>query len=104
MVLLHIVCENRKQAHSIVDELISEKLVLDAMISDKLLFKRLESGERKSEERTLVMGSTKALLFKKINDTIRTKHGSKMPLIYAMPIVYMDEQQTKELLEKTQKV
>lgn len=104
MILLHVVCENREQAQSIVDELVEKKLVLDAMISDKLLFKRLKSGQKQSHQRTLVMGSTKAHLFKAINDDIRAKYHTNMPLIYAMPIIYMDEQQTIELQQETLKV
>ncbi len=104
MVLLHIVCENREQAQLIVDQLIDEKLVFDTMISENLLFRELKRDEKRSHKRTLVMGTTKALLFKQINEKIREQHSNQMPLVYAMPIVYMDEQQTLELKKETLKV
>ncbi len=104
MVLIHIICHDREQALEIVDFLIDEKLVLDAMVSEKLLFKKLTNGETESHDRILVMGSTKALLFKTINDRIRKRFKEAIPLLYAMPIIYMDENQTLELQTETQKV
>ncbi len=104
MVLVHIICESKRQALNIVDVLIEERLMLDAMISDKLLFKRLKSGETESHERTLVMGTTKALLFKTIDQRIKKVFTSTPPLVYAMPIVYMNARQTQELQAETQKV
>ncbi|WP_343488107.1 hypothetical protein [Allomuricauda sp. d1] len=104
MILVHIICKTKTQALDIVDVLINEKLVLDAMISDKLLFKQLKSGEMKSHERVLVMGTTKALLFNTINKIISGKYTDSPPLIYAMPIVYMDAEQTEELQQETIKV
>ncbi|UJH66165.1 divalent cation tolerance protein CutA [Allomuricauda sp. SCSIO 65647] len=104
MVLVHIICESKSQALDIVDVLIEERLMLDAMISDKLLFKRLKSGETESHERTLVMGTTKALLFKTIDQRIKQVFTSTAPLVYAMPIVYMNAEQTQELQAETRKV
>lgn len=50
------------------------------------------------------MGTTKALLFNKIKKRIKKKFLENLPLIYAMPIIYMDEHQNLELQTKTLKV
>lgn len=104
MVLIHIICDSPAQANDIVDFLIDEKLMLNALVSNKILHKRLKNDRKKSFEQTLVMGTTKALLFNKINKQIKKKFAKNFPLIYAMPIIYMDEHLNLELQTKTQKV
>ena len=104
MILLHISCSSAAQAAEIVDYLLDEKLLLDAMVLDKMHYKKLDDGAKVSQPRFLIIGTTKALLFAKINALIAEKHGSDMPLLYAMPIVYMDIDQTKQLQNETEKV
>lgn len=104
MVLIHIISNSSKQATDIVDFLIDEKLMLNALVSNKMLHKRLKNGQKESFEQTLVMGTTKALLFNKISQIIKEKFLDNPPLIYAMPIIYMDEHQTLQLQTKTKTV
>ncbi|AWX44133.1 hypothetical protein HME9304_01133 [Flagellimonas maritima] len=103
MVLVHIICNSSEQATRIVDFLIEERLMLNALVSDKLLYKQRRNDEKESFEQTLIMGTTKALLFTKINERIQRKFIKNPPLIYAMPIIYMDEKQSKNLRKKTEK-
>lgn len=104
MVLIHILCSSPAQANNIVDFLIDEKLMLNALVSSKMLHKRLKNGQNESFEQTLIIGTTKALLFNKIKKSIKKKFLENLPLIYAMPIIYMDEHQNLELQTKTLKV
>lgn len=104
MILLHISCNSADQANEIVDFLIDEKLMLDAMVSDKMGFKQLYHGKKESSRKVLIMGTTKALLFNKINQEIRERYSDSMPLIYATPIVYMDEHEAKNLQNELKKV
>ena len=104
MILIHISCETSKQANAIVDFLIDEKLMLNALVSDNLLHKQLDCGKRSSQPHYLIMGTTKALLFQKINQRVRAAYPENTPLIYAMPIVYMDDTQTTQLKTETEKV
>lgn len=104
MVLIHIICSSPTQANDMVDFLIDEKLMLNALVSNKMLYKRFKNNQRENFEQILVMGTTKALLFNKINKRIKKKFAENLPLIYAMPIIYMDEHQNLELQTKTQKV
>ena len=104
MVLMHICCNSETQAEEVVDFLLEERLVLDALVSDKLLYKRLQNDEKKSFGQTLVMGTTKALLFTKINQKIKEKYPFNTPLVYAMPIIYMDPNQAEKLKNNTEKV
>lgn len=104
MVLIHIICDSPTQANEIVDFLIDEELMLNAFLSNKTLYKRKKNGKEESLEQTLVMGTTKALLFNTINERIKKKFAKNPPPTYAMPIIYMDEHQNLELQTKTQKV
>ncbi len=104
MVLIHIICDSQKQAADIVDFLIDEKLMLNPLVSSKLLHKQLKNGQKKSFKRTIVMGTTKALLFNKINHHIKEKFPNNTPLVYAMPIIYMDETQSEDLRLSTERV
>ncbi|GMN09817.1 hypothetical protein MTsPCn9_18600 [Croceitalea sp. MTPC9] len=104
MILLHISCNSHEQANSIVDFLIDEKLMIDALVSDSMLFKQLNLGKKESLHQVLIMGTTKALLFKLITQKIKAKYPDNMPLIYATPIVYMEEEQTKHLQDELKKV
>nr|WP_299339007.1 divalent cation tolerance protein CutA [Allomuricauda sp.] len=104
MVLIHICCQSASQAEEIVDFLLEEKLVLDALVSDKLLYKYSNNGKKQGFEQTLIMCTTKALLFTKINRRIKNKYPKSTPMVYAMPIVYMDQGQEKKLKNRTEKV
>lgn len=104
MILIHISCNTLTQALEIGDFLLNEKLLYNAMISEKLLNKHLQHGQKKGVEQTLVIGTTKALLFNEIKDAVRVHFSDDVPLIYAMPIIYMDEDQTEKLQTETQKV
>lgn len=104
MILVHISCTSSKQATDVADFLIDQKLMLDAMISDKMHYKQLDHGEKVSLPRFLVMGTTKALLFSRINRIISEKYKNEVPLLYAMPIIYTDEDQTNQLRYETEKV
>ena len=102
MVLLHIVSNNAEQANDIIEFLVSKKLVLNALVQENVILKK--RGEQESivsEKQILIMGKTKALLFNTIDKLLREKYGSKMPILYSIPIVSMDFEQANELINQT---
>ncbi|MFS4468718.1 hypothetical protein [Maribacter sp. 2210JD10-5] len=105
MILAHIIVRDKEQAMEIASCLTRKKLILNAGISVKEVFelnKRTKKLERK--EQTLIIGKTKALLFAEINNALKTKYKETMPWLYAIPIVYMDEEQTIFLRANTAKI
>lgn len=104
MVLVHINCKSTEQADAVVTFLLEEKLMLNALVSQKMMYKTSLQGSIKADSRVLVMGTTKALLFTEINQKIVSRFPKETPLVYAMPIVYMDEKQSHVLRENTEKV
>lgn len=50
------------------------------------------------------MGKTKALLFNTIDELLKEKYKDNMPVIYSLPIVNMDWEQSKNLVNDVAKV
>lgn len=105
MILLHIISENEEQAIEVVDFLLEESLLLDAVCMEKIILrKKGDSGHPKSIPQTLIMGKTKALLFNTIDEILKDKYGANSPTIYSVPIVHMDWEQSKQLVNEITKV
>jgi uncharacterized protein involved in tolerance to divalent cations len=105
MVLIHIITKNPERAFEIADFLIEQKLLLDAVIDDKVLVReKHESGDFRTDIRIRLMGRTKALLFNDIDKKLREKFPNEMPLLYSVPIVHMDWEQSDQLISNTAKV
>lgn len=105
MVLLHIVSNDENQANEIVDFLTLEKLVVDAVLFEKVTVrKRDKLGVLQNEQQIMIMAKTKALLFNHIDKLLQQKYPSTMPVIYSLPILNMDFNQVNELVNETAKV
>lgn len=105
MILLHVITSDEKQAMEIADFLINEKLILDAVVFEKVTVrKKNDEGELMTISNTLMMGKTKALLFNYIDAKLRKKYKHNMPELYSLAIVNMDWEQSNLLISKTAKV
>lgn len=105
MILAHIIAKNKKQAVQIITILVSKKLLLNAAISKKIVYKRhSETGKLERHKQTLIIGKTKALLFNDINQELKKRFAANMPMLYAVPIIYMDEELADRLRSNTAKV
>jgi len=100
MILLHILSNEEDQANDIVDFLTEENLILEAVLLEKVSVRKKEGNSNQ----TLIMGKTKALLFNTIDIMLKEKYKEKMPVIYSLPIVNMDWEQSKNLTEDIRKV
>jgi len=105
MVQINIITKNVKQANAITSLLNSEKLIVNEYIL-KQVVGRLPNDENKIKnvDEVLIVGTTKALLFNTIVNTLRANFKDQMPVVYAVPIVYMEESQTEALKANTAKV
>jgi hypothetical protein len=91
-----------EQADEIVLFLMNKKLILNPLVQENIVLKKL--GENKkliSEDQILITGKTKALLFNIIDKLLREKYPDTMPLLYSIPIVNMDWEQADELIKET---
>jgi hypothetical protein len=105
MILLHVISDDEQQAIEIVDFLMEENLLLEAVCLEKVLVrKKKDSGKPESVNRTLIMGKTKSLLFNRIDEMLKDKYQDKRPVIYSIPIVQMDWEESKKLVDEVAKV
>lgn len=105
MILAHIMASDKQQALKIINLLMDEKLLLQAAVSEKTIYqKKSDNGELICENRTLIIGKTKGLLFSTINEVIKKHFSENMPMLYSIPIVYMDEELASLLRDNTAKV
>jgi uncharacterized protein involved in tolerance to divalent cations len=105
MILLHIVTKSKRQANEIADYLIEQKLILDAVILEKVgVREKAADGGVITVKKIMIMGKTKSLLFPYIDKKLRAKYSDKMPVLYSVAIVNMDWEQANELISETAKV
>ncbi|WP_396636604.1 divalent cation tolerance protein CutA [Maribacter sp. R77961] len=105
MILAHIIAKDKTQALQIINLLMDKNLLLQAAVSEKTVYeKKNAEGQLISTKQTLIIGKTKALLFKTINDVLKKNFSTNMPMLYSVPIVYMDEELATILRENTAKV
>ncbi|WP_047545408.1 divalent cation tolerance protein CutA [Psychroserpens sp. Hel_I_66] len=105
MIQLNIITKNEDQANRITDLLHEHGLVVNEYILKEVVG-RLPNQEGKltNVDEVLIVGVTKALLFNTINKLIRVHYPKDTPIIYAVPIVYMDEIQTQDVISETAKI
>ena len=105
MILAHIMAIDRVQALEIINLLMDKELLFQAAISEKTIYRRkAESGKLICEHRTLIIGKTKGLLFTAINKELKKRFVENMPMLYSVPIIYMNEELAQLLRENTAKV
>ena len=105
MILGYIIAKNKKHAKEIAKLLLAQDLIYSASISTKKVFsKNIVTGKVEYEKLTIIEGKTKALLFSTINQMLRVTYPENMPMFYAVPIIYMDAEQTQTLRNQTAKV
>lgn len=105
MIQLHIISRDARQAKEITTLLFEEKLVLNEVIVNDVTGRHPnDSGQLTSIEEVLIIGTTKALLFNAIDELLQLKYPDNMPIIYAVPIIYMNMEQTEFLKNNTAKV
>ncbi len=89
----------------IIHLLMEKELLLHAIVSEKKVYqKKAVGGNLISNIQTLIIGKTKALLFKTINQELKKAYPNNMPILYSIPIVYMDDEQTAFLRAHTAEV
>lgn len=105
MILGYITVKNKKQAKEITKLLLEQNLLFTANISTTKVFRKSRAtGLIKKHKQTVIEGKTKSLLFVAINTLLRKNYSKNMPMLYAVPIVYMYEEQSKLLRDQTAKL
>lgn len=105
MVQINIITKNIKQANEITALLFKEKLIMNEYILKEVIGRLPDDkGELKNVDEVLIVGVTKALLFNTIVEILKHHYKGRIPVIYALPIVYMEDSQTEAIRAGTAKV
>lgn len=105
MIQLNIISKSHKQADELVQILIKKNLAINVFKIDGLISAvSNKEGINYHQGNTMITGQTKALLFNKIDQLIRSKYKKDMPLVYSLAIVNMDWEQADLLIQETIKV
>lgn len=101
MMLLNVLCSSMQQAHDLAEVLLLERLWVDAYIGVEGQLMKRRKKETVEETRVKVQGMTRTALYDRINQRIRELYPYDMPILYAVPIVSMDWEQSEHLLKDT---
>lgn len=100
MVLLHIISNDKQQSDEIADLLVKENLVLSTVTFQSVSVReKQEDGQVGQSEQTMLIGRTRGLLFNTVESRIREVFGTRMPVIYSVPIVNMDWKDADNLVQ-----
>jgi len=100
MILIRISDNNEQEIEKIAEMLLEKRLIMDVII-----LRGIERWEHHDDsivksEVTLLTAKTKALLFPKIDKILRKAYPDAMPELFSLPIVNMDWEQSKHLVEE----
>lgn len=102
MVAIHIISSSKEQADDLVNFLLKEDLLFEAVTIKEVQRKGKAIGIHKISY--LIVGVTKALLFKHIYTQIKERYNDKSITIYSLPVVDMEPDKQKELIQKTRSI
>ena len=105
MMSLTLISKSQEQADEIAKYLIKEKLVIEAnLIPGTQCYRLAPNNEIVTQKTVSLICTTKSLLFDKIDKHLKETYGPDMPTMYSVPVVNMDWEQSKILVEGTQSV
>ena len=105
MISLTIISSTSTQSNEIIQLLLKKRLVIEGTIQKNIKCFRLGIGTAvKESDATMLICTTKALLFTSIDKLLREKYKNGFPLLYSVPIIHMDWEQSRTLIEETQNV
>lgn len=100
MVKIFIVPNSKSQTDEIIEFLLRGKYLLTAMLIENCVLKQIETNSKtKKLNRTLISGVIRSLQFTNLNDRFREMFGANMPVLYSIPIVHMDPQQSEAIAD-----
>jgi uncharacterized protein involved in tolerance to divalent cations len=104
MILLNIASENEKTIEEIAELLFAKKLAVD--INLKVNVNRLMLIDNKIQKKPIyiITAKTKALLFSRIEELIKSTFKDQTPELFSLPITTMEIKQAEEIINNTQKV
>ncbi|WP_299215052.1 hypothetical protein [uncultured Aquimarina sp.] len=100
MVKIFIIPKSKSQTDEIIEFLLRGKYLLTVIITEHCVQAKIDAKSRTNRlNRTLISGIIKSLQFNNLNNRLREMFGSNMPVLYSIPIVHMDPQQSEAIAD-----
>jgi uncharacterized protein involved in tolerance to divalent cations len=103
MINLIIYLEQATDAHALVNELLSKKMVASASIDSDNAYFTVINGKVTKTIHTVITAQTKASLFSSISDYILERHDKDTP-IFSMPITQSNDNFAEDIRAKTKTI
>ena len=100
MIQLRVSSKSEKQILEIAELLIKGHYAIDLNLLPNHKRVTLENGKIAYHDLFLLTGKTKGLLFTAIDNLLNEKYPVDLPEIYSLPIVHMDWEQSKQLVQE----
>lgn len=102
MIAIHIITTNESQALAIAHWLLTKKLAHTTVDIDKQETLELKDSELTRNISYKLQARTKALLYTTIEEGLKREFADHPPYLYTTPIVNMDKELSKRIIEETQ--
>ncbi|TSE04103.1 MULTISPECIES: hypothetical protein [Aquimarina] len=100
MVKIWIIPKSKSQADEIVEFLLRGKYLLTVMILENCVLAKIDRKNQTHRlNKTLISGIIRSLQFNNLNDRLRKMYPSNMPILYSVPIIQMDPQQSEAIAD-----
>jgi periplasmic divalent cation tolerance protein len=104
MVLIYIVTENREEAKRAATMLIEKKLTHSVNILPEVFSMRVEEGKVIEYTETIVLVKTKALLYQRIEEEIKSMNKESPDIIFSVPITQINNNMYQRIIKNTEHV
>jgi uncharacterized protein involved in tolerance to divalent cations len=104
MIAIHIITSSEQQALEIAHWLLDKKLAHTSVDIDKQETLELSDGKLTRNISYKLQARTKALLYMTVEEGLKTEFSSHPPYLYSTPIVNMDKDLSRRIIEETQRV
>jgi uncharacterized protein involved in tolerance to divalent cations len=104
MILLNIASENENTIEKIAELLLTKKLAVDINLKVNVSRLILVDNKIKKQSIYIITAKTKALLFSRIEELIKSTFKDQTPELFSLPITTMEIKQAEEIINNTQKV
>jgi uncharacterized protein involved in tolerance to divalent cations len=104
MILVYIIAKNNEEAKDLARDLFDKKLIYSANIISDISSMRLEGENIIEYNETLLFAKTKALLYKEIEQELKSYQKSDDQLIFSVPITQISHNLFDKIQKNTIKV
>ncbi|GAA3597419.1 hypothetical protein Q4Q39_20195 [Flavivirga amylovorans] len=95
MVKICIIPKNKSQKDEIIEFLLRGKYLLTVLSMENCVLTKIGTKNRTVRLKKIVIsGIIRHLQFNNLNDRLREMYRSNMPILYSIPIIQMDPQQS----------